>query len=162
MIVAAAVTLAFLIFWLGQSVAESKETIIKQTVEVEKDVTAEVKKAIAEKVKGLQDEVLADLAHCESGGIEEPDATIILDVNGRMSIGRFQWQRESVMHYFKKLYDEEISRVEAIKIAIDQERATELTRTVLFTEEGGWTNWRNCGNKLGIASRIDLINRIDS
>lgn len=154
------------IFAWGQWKMKAVDEIISSTqsfteVKVEKiNVNAEVQKILTEKYKLLQDEVLLTLSTCETGSVEEQDAAIILDSNGRMSLGRYQWQRESVQHYYKVLYGEDISRVEAIEIAVDRERATELTRDVLFGEDKGWANWLNCSNRTGIAKQIELINKL--
>lgn len=104
-----------------------------------------------------QDEILQQLAQCETGGVAEPDGSIILDDNGKISIGRYQWQIESVQFYAEKLYGIKLSRSEAIALAIDNERSTELTRQVLFSEPNGYRNWLNCSQKHNLKEQINLI-----
>ena len=93
-------------------------------------------------------------------GGEQPAAAIILDTNNRMSIGRYQWQRESVIYYYKELYDVELNRVGAILIAVDEHLATELTRDVLFDIEDGWKNWWNCAKRESIPEQVKIINKL--
>ncbi len=113
------------------------------------------------RITELQNDVLDQLSlGCETKGIKEPDAAIILDTNNKMSIGRYMYQITTVQYYYQKIYDEEITRVEAIQIAIDKERATELTRAILFTQKGGAKNWFICSKKLNLESQINLINKI--
>ena len=118
-------------------------------------------KLLAERIAELENEVLADLAHCETGGIEEPEAQITYDTNGKMSIGVFQWQRESIIDYHVRVKGmEAMTKKEATMLAMDVDESTSLTREVMFTVENGWTHWRNCSNKNNIAQRVTLINQL--
>lgn len=120
-----------------------------------------MEKESAEKVRHLQDGVLETLSvGCESKGVKEPDATIILDSNSRMSIGRFQFQITTVQHYHKKFYGNEISRAEAISIAISKDRATELARKIIFEETGGIGNWVNCAKARGLVPKVEIIKQL--
>jgi hypothetical protein len=113
------------------------------------------------RVKKVKHELVNDLAEkCESRGAKDPDGIIIFDSNNEASIGAWQYQRKTVMHYIKKFEGRDITAHEAIAIAIDHEKAFALTEKILFTEQDGWKNWFNCGNKLGLAARIALINEI--
>ncbi len=98
---------------------------------------------------------------CETKGAKEPDATIILDTNNEMSIGSFQFQIKTVQHYFKVLYQKEISRVEAIQIAIDHKRAAALTKDILFTVPNGYGNWAICAAKLQLPIQIAVLNKLN-
>ena len=119
------------------------------------------KEALAEKVEELQNKILKDLSlACETKGVHEPDAAIIFDSNAQASIGRFQWQIKSVQHYVKVLYKKDITRLEAIKIAIDEDAATELTRDVLFGTKDGASNWITCSKKFDLRAKIELLNQI--
>jgi hypothetical protein len=111
-------------------------------------------------MREMEDEVLATLAGCETGGVADQDGALIMDTNNEFSIGRYQWQRPSVKYYIEKLEDRKITNQEAIMIAVDYDRATELTRKVLFQEPEGWRNWYNCSRKHNLASRIEAINKI--
>ena len=66
------------------------------------------------KVEDLKKQVVADLAaKCETKGVKEPDAAIILDTNDRMSIGAWQFQITTVQHYIKVFEKREIDRIVA-------------------------------------------------
>lgn len=115
---------------------------------------------IAAKITKLENDVLSTLQNCESGGHPDPDGIIIFDSNNEASVGRFQWQRASVIHYYKTLYSETINKSQAIAIAINSEKATQLTRDVLFTTKNGWKNWYICSTKNGIPAQVELINKL--
>ena len=113
------------------------------------------------KITELQDAILDDLSlNCETKGIKEPDGAIILDVNGQMSIGRYMYQIKTVQLFVKHFHQRDISRAEAIAIAIDPVQSTELTRKILFEYENGARNWYNCTNKLNLNQQINLINKL--
>lgn len=139
------------------------ETIVYQVMPPTIDeITIEANKAIAQRIVLLQNEVIADLGEgCETKGVKEPDSALVLDTNNKMSIGRYQWQRESVIYYYEKFYGESIGMLEALEIAIDYERATELTRDVLFNEPNGYKNWWTCSQRLNIADRVSIINSLN-
>lgn len=116
-----------------------------------------------DKVRVLEDEILAQLAQCESGGTQEPNAAILLDSNNAMSIGKFMWQINSVIHYMKILFDKKVTRQEAIEIAIDAHpeiRIDDLTRKVIFEDSKGIWNWANCAKKHGLEAQINLIKKL--
>lgn len=113
------------------------------------------------KITALQDQVLEELSlGCESKGAREPDALIIFDSNEKASIGRFQYQIATVQHFVHYFTGEHITRHEAITIAMDKDRATELTRRVLFETELGWENWWICSNRLDIPAKLDMIKKV--
>jgi hypothetical protein len=121
---------------------------------------AEAEVLSAEKVESLKNKLIDDLGVCETLGVAEPDATIILDSNNEMSIGNYMFQIKTVQHYVQKFENRKISRVDAIRIAIDHDKAKELTKRILFTEKQGYKNWFNCAGKLGLSGKISLVNSI--
>ena len=112
------------------------------------------------KVEALKYEVVDDLAKCETRGVKEPDAAIILDSNDEMSIGSWMWQIKSVQHYVKVFEKRDITRVEAIRIAIDHDQARELTKKVIFEDSKGIWNWANCAKKHSFEDRVEIIKRL--
>lgn len=115
-----------------------------------------------ERLEALKDELVNDLAKkCETKGAKEPDAVIILDSNNEMSIGAWQFQIKTVQHYVKLFEGRNISRKEAIAIAIDHDKAKELTKQILFEDAKGAANWLNCSNKLGLPQQISLIKKLE-
>lgn len=121
---------------------------------------AEAEILSAEKVENLKDKITDDLGQCETRGVAEPDAAIILDSNNEMSIGNYMFQIKTIQHYVKKFESRNITRVDAISIAINHDKAKELTKKILFTEKDGHKNWLNCATKLGLGGKISLINSI--
>jgi hypothetical protein len=111
------------------------------------------------KIAKAQNIVIDEIASCETPGIKEPDAAIVLDSNNEMSIGSWQWQIKSIQHYVKERDGRDITRVEAINLATNHEQARELVRYVLFTDSA-WDNWLNCSTKLDIGTQVELINKI--
>lgn len=113
------------------------------------------------KVERLKDELVDSLAKdCETKGVKEPDAAIILDSNNAMSLGSWMWQVKSVQHYVKQFEGREINRVEAIQIAIDHEKAHALTKKVIFEDEKGVWNWANCAKRLDLEAQVELIKKL--
>lgn len=133
--------------------------------DVDQIVEQRTQEAISSKITQLEDEVLDTLAKCETGGVEEPDGAILYDraANNdvrRMSIGRYMFQRRTIQHYIKTFEGREISKAEAITIAITPELSTELARKIIFTTENGHKNWFNCSKKHDLPGKIDLINQL--
>ena len=61
------------------------------------------------KITKAQNIVVDEIASCETPGIKEPDATIVLHSNNEMSIGSWQWQTKSIQHYVKERDDKDSS-----------------------------------------------------
>lgn len=115
-----------------------------------------------ERIEVLKDDLVERLAaECESKGYKDEDGIIILDTNDEVSIGRWQWQRDSVIHYYKTLYGENITRKDATLVALDDAKARALTKDVLFKVKDGSDNWHNCSKKLNLPTEIALIKKIE-
>ena len=123
----------------------------------------EPKLTLEEKIAEVKKELIDTLSYeCEVVGSEEPDGVIIFDVNENASIGKYQWQRESVKYYAEKLYGKTIKNDEAIAIAIGwhpEIDVDEFTLRVLFEEPDGYTNWQNCSNKFNLGREIEIIKK---
>jgi hypothetical protein len=116
-----------------------------------------------EKIDALKQDILDRLAQCETGGIVEQNSAIVLDTNNKMSIGRYMWQRESVVYYVKRLYGKDIDRTEAILIAIDEHPSIKLdglTLDVMFEIKDGADAWYNCTKKHGFKAEISIIKKL--
>lgn len=139
----------------ADTLGEEKTEVIVRTVtvhEVEGDKIAE-----------MQNEAISELAACETGTVKEPDAALIFDSNSEASVGRYQFQRSTVQLYSEELYGKKVSRAEAIEIAVDPERATELVRDILFSGEVDTReavgNWYNCARKIGLEQKVEWIRK---
>lgn len=113
------------------------------------------------KVEALKNDLVYQLKSCESQKATDDDALIIFDTNKKASIGQWQFQVDTVIYYYKKLYGEVISRKEAVLIALDESKSAELAERILFEEPKGYTNWAICSNKFDIQKQVSLIKKID-
>ena len=120
---------------------------------------------LEKKVTELKEDVLKQLAHCETNGVEEPDGFVRMDSNDFLSWGRYQYQRPTVQLYVKMFYGQDINNQRAGLIAwnLDKEISLdELTLKILFKDTGkSWGNWLNCGKKIGIEQQITLIKKLE-
>lgn len=112
------------------------------------------------KVQELKNKVVADIQSCESRGHKESDGIIIFDSNAEASIGTMQFQRKTVIHYYKTLYGKTITPKEAILIALDDEKAEALAHDIIFKDSKGVNNWYNCANKINAKGRISTIKEL--
>jgi len=128
----------------------------------------EAEDTLAGKIEGLKNEVVDTIRHCESRNIGEDKALITFDPDPRQpnknipSIGEFQYKALTVQSYYKALYGEEISLKQATLIALDTEKATKLTKDIIFKDTGkGHNNWFNCSKKHNIASKVEIIKSLE-
>lgn len=109
-------------------------------------------------VKRAQDKLLDEVSlGCETKGSKEPDGAIILDVNNEMSIGRFMFQIKTVQYYVKRFEGRDISRREAITLAVDPVAAKELARKIIFEADGIKGNWYNCSIRFQLEKEVQVI-----
>lgn len=123
-------------------------------------VTATTTESLPSKIAELKRDVIAKLSGCESAGFSEDDGILVFDTNNKASIGVLQFQKTTVIHYYKTLYGKDITAKEAVLIALDKEQAFKLASDIIFTTPKGLTNWVNCTNKLGLKSEVDVINKL--
>lgn len=156
------VAVAGFIYWNAQATQYIDDSLADtdDTLEYISDGESIAGKILEQKITMLEDEVLETLAHCETGGVAEPNSALIFDSNNEASIGSYQYQRDTVIYYVEMRDGETINRTESIALAIDFDRATELTRYVLFETENGWKNWWNCSKKHDLHTQIALINKL--
>jgi hypothetical protein len=113
---------------------------------------AEAKAQAAEQRK---DEMLRELATCESGGHGDSDRPIY---GGRGSfVGRFQFMPRTVMAYVQQRDGRQLSFREATELAHDYGQAKELAKYMIF-EQGRINDWPACSRKLGLARQVAEIN----
>ena len=112
---------------------------------------AEAKAAALDQRK---DEMLRELATCESGGHGEADRPIY--GNRGMFVGRFQFMPRTVMAYVKERDGRLLSFQEATELAHDYGRAKELAKYMIF-EQGQVNAWPACARKLGLHAQVAEI-----
>jgi hypothetical protein len=106
-------------------------------------------------VDARKDEVLRQLAICESGGSGDSDKPIY---GGRGTYaGRFQFTTRTVINYVKEMDGRTLSSQEALALAHDYHQAAELAKYVIF-DRGHYWNWPACSRKLGIPNQVAQIN----
>lgn len=145
--------IALLIYGAFQfGISSSETTYARETIEVDN---------LGKKVEQIKNEALDALMHCESAGYSEEDGIVIFDSNSKASYGQYQWQKASVQHYYKTLYNQEITPKQAVLIALETEKARKLAYDVIFTTEKGWSNWYNCANKTKLQETLALISKLE-
>lgn len=143
--------LLVLVYYIGQ---KTSTTVYTNTKEVVVD-------NLSVKIDQLKEEALSDLKQCESGGYSEEDAIIIFDSNSEASIGQYQFQRKTVQYYYKSLYNKDISKKEAVLIALDTDQARTLSSDIIFKTDKGYTNWANCAKKIKLVETLSLIKKLN-
>lgn len=129
---------------------------------VEREVITDT---LSNKIEEIKGGIIADIKQGESLGKKDCDSLITFDPNPTNkkveipSLGCYQYKVSTVQYYYKKLYNQDISRREAIEIALDTDRAGKLTYDIVFKENGA-RNWYNTSKKYNIPARIALLNEI--
>ena len=107
-------------------------------------------------IEGLKDSVVERLAKCETKGRADADSIVVIDRNNKASIGKLQFQAETVANYTRIIEGRTIDRKEAIQIALDGERAVSLAKKIIF-EKDGLGNWHLCSKQLRLAPEVKFI-----
>ena len=152
-------------FFLGQNMKTN-------TVFAEREVTVDRSdEKLALKIDGLKNELVESLRKCESAGRKEQDGIIIYDPlvsnpsatskRDVPSIGTLQFKQSTVIYYYKTLYNKVITGKEAAMIALDDKKASELAKEIMFKTKNRADDWMNCSNKLGLNSQIELIKKLE-
>ena len=101
-----------------------------------------------------KNEMLRELATCESGGHGETDRPIY---GGRgMFVGRFQFMPRTVMAYVQQRDGRVLSFREATDLAHDYNRAKDLAKYMIF-EQGRINDWPACSRRLGLVQQVAEI-----
>lgn len=120
---------------------------------------------LTDKINELKGELINDLKMCESGGASEETALITFDphpTNKKVqvaSLGNFQFKVSTIQHYYSKFYSQDLTNKEAVLIALDDKKASELASEIIF-KDGALSNWYNCNKKMGLQQQLDIINKI--
>lgn len=107
-------------------------------------------------IESLKDSVIGRLAECETKGRPDAGRVVIVDTNNEVSIGKLQFQPNTVVNYTKLIEGRAIDRKEAIRIALDEARASNLAKKIIF-EKDGLGNWHGCSRKLKLAPEVKRI-----
>lgn len=105
----------------------------------------------ARAVDERKDEVMRELAVCESGGYGDAGKPIY---GGRGTYaGRFQFATRTVINYVKDMDGRLLSSQQALLLAQDYQQAAELAKYVIF-ERGHYWNWPACSRKIGLPNKV--------
>jgi hypothetical protein len=113
-----------------------------------------IAEAKAQALDARKDEMLRELATCESGGHGEAERPIY-GFRG-MFVGRFQFMPRTVMAYVQQRDGRLLSFTEATQLAHDYDQAKELAKYMIF-EQGRVYDWPACARKLGLARQVAEI-----
>lgn len=101
-----------------------------------------------------KDEVIRQLAICESGGYGPSEKPIY---GGRgLYLGRLQFATRTVIAYVQRRDGIQLNPKEAAALAQDYDRAAGLAKYMLFDLEEPW-HWPLCSRKLGVPAQIAAI-----
>lgn len=123
-------------------------------------IRAEIIDTTPQKLEALKQDVIDRLQACESAGKSEDAGLIIFDSNNQASIGQLQFQIKTVQHYEKVLHGRDISRKEAILIALDTPKARALATEIIFETQGGIWNWKNCADRHDLSAEVTIIKKL--
>ncbi|MGE0574270.1 MAG: hypothetical protein AB7F22_13795 [Reyranella sp.] len=110
--------------------------------------------ALKSEIDERKDEMLRQLAHCESGGSGPSERPIY---GGRgVYLGRFQFSVNTVIGYQRKRDGTQLTGREASELAHDYERAMDLAKYMIFELEEPW-HWPLCSRKIGLRDQMAHI-----
>lgn len=105
-------------------------------------------------IEARKDDLLRQLAMCESGGNGESDRPIY---GGRGAfVGRFQFMPRTVIGFVRDMDGRNLSWNEAVALAHDYQQAAALARFAIF-ERDAISHWPLCNRKLGLRQQVDAI-----
>lgn len=146
----------FTIYIVARIYSVYNPTIKTNTVTIDNS-----KKLLSTKIEKLKLDIVSTLRACESAGYKENDGIIIFDSNQKASIGTLQFQKATIIHYYKTLYNTSISGKEAVLIALDDIKAGKLAQDIMFTTKNKASkDWYNCSDKYNLDEKIDIINQL--
>jgi hypothetical protein len=105
-------------------------------------------------IEERQDDLMRQLAICESGGYGDSERPIY--GGGGTYVGRFQFTIRAVISYAREMDGRMLSSGDALLLAHDYRQAAALAKYVIFVRGDLW-NWPACGRKLSLANHVTEI-----
>jgi hypothetical protein len=105
-------------------------------------------------IEERKDEMVRQLAHCESGG-SGPSERPIYGGRGAF-VGRLQFSVQTVISYQRKRDGTLLNRQEALDLAHDYDRAAALAKYMIFELEEPF-HWPLCSRKIGLRNEMANI-----
>jgi len=110
-----------------------------------------------DEVEERKDEMMRQLAHCESGGYGPSERPIY---GGRGAyLGRMQFSVQTVISYQQRRDGTQLSRQQAIELAHDYDRASSLAKFMIFDLEEPW-HWPLCSRKIALRNEMANIKQM--
>src|SRR5215813_10978464 len=104
-----------------------------------------------------KDEMIRQLAHCESGGFGPSERPIY---GGRGAyLGRMQFSVQTVISYQQRRDGTQLSRQQAVELAHDYDRASSLAKFIIFDLEEPW-HWPLCSRKIALRNEMANIKQM--
>lgn len=104
-----------------------------------------------------KNEVIRQIAVCESGGYGESERRIY---GGRGAyLGRMQFATRTVMSYVQKRDGIALNPKDAAELAHDYDRAADLAKYMIFDLEEPW-HWPLCSKKAGAQAEIQALKNL--
>jgi hypothetical protein len=108
-------------------------------------------------VEERKNEVIKQLAICESGGYGPSDKPIY-GARG-LYLGRLQFDTRTVISYVQKRDGVQLNPKEAAELAHDYNRASDLAKYMVFDLEEPW-HWPVCAKKVGVSQQVATIKQL--
>ncbi len=111
----------------------------------------------ARAIEERKDEVVRQIAICESGGYGPSDRPIY---GGRGAyLGRLQFATRTVMSYVQKRDGIALNPKDAAALALDYDRAADLAKYMIFDLEEPW-HWPLCSKKANAQAEIQALKQL--
>jgi hypothetical protein len=108
-------------------------------------------------VEERKDEMMRQLAHCETGGFGPSERPIY---GGRGAyLGRLQFSVQTVIGYQMRKDGTQLSRKDAADLAQDYDRAAALAKFIIFDLEEPW-HWPLCSKKISLREEMANIKEL--
>ena len=111
----------------------------------------------ARMIEERKDEVIRQLAICESGGYGPSDKPIY--GSRGLYLGRLQFHTRTVMAYVQKRDGIALNPKDAAALAHDYDRAADLAKYMIFDLEEPW-HWPLCAKKAHVQSEMQAIKQL--
>lgn len=108
-------------------------------------------------IEERKDEVIRQLANCESGGYGPSDKLIY--GSGGLYLGRLQFATRTVIAYVQKRDGIGLNPKDAAALAHDYDRAADLAKYMIFDLEEPW-HWPLCSKKAHVRSEMQAIKQL--
>jgi hypothetical protein len=123
------------------------------------DAKADLQQKQQSAIDDRKDEMIRQLAHCESGGSGPSDRPIY---GGRGAyLGRLQFTVQTVMSYQRRRDGTQLTRQQAVDLAHDYDQASALAKYMIFELEEPW-HWPLCSRKIALRNEMTNIKQLTS